>query len=142
MEITADFDGTPTTVLVKVLHPLLCLKSRIINMLHPATRRSDLISRMQALAATVIVRRFIDDALEEGGDARKEALDCFRQLYWYLRSDEFVKVSDTKLGIDPLTILQRFADDTRIDQRNREMQIKRMIANIQRRRSRRDESAR
>ena len=137
LEITADLEGKPTTVLVKVLHPVLCLKSRIVSMLHPATRRSDRIARTQTEAAVVIVRRFISDALDDA-EGWSEAHDCFRQLYWYLRSDQYVKVADIDLGIDPLTILRAFADDQRIDQRidqrYRDMQIKKMIANIERRR--------
>jgi hypothetical protein len=103
-------------------------------MLHPATRRRDRIARTQAEAAVPIVRRFIDDALNDAGGWR-DAHDCFRQLYWYLRSDEYVKVADVELGIDPLTILQAFADDPRVDERYREMQINKMITNIERRRA-------
>ncbi len=135
LEITADLDGKPTTVLIKVLHPLLCLKSRIVNMLHPLTRRSGRIARRQAEAAVVIVKRFINDALDDDQDGWKDAHDCFRQLYWYLRSDEYIKVADIELGIDPLIILRAFADDQHIDERYRELQIKKMISNIERRRA-------
>jgi hypothetical protein len=138
-EVPTEIDGEQTKVLIKVIHPLLCLKSRIVSMLHPATRRTDNIARTQAEAARVIVRRFIGDAIDDG--AWGDVNDCFRQLYWYLRSDEFVKVADIKLGIDPLEILRHFADDKRIDKRYREMQIQKMISNIERkRRSRRQPS--
>jgi hypothetical protein len=136
LEVTADVDGIPTVVLIKVLHPVLCLKSRIINMLHPATRRGDRIARTQAEAALLIVRRFIHDALDDPADWREER-DCFATLYWYLRSDEYVKAADLKLGLDVLDILRAFADDMRIDPRYRERQLKKMIANIERRRARR-----
>jgi hypothetical protein len=135
LEISAELDGKLTIVLIKVLHPLLCLKSRIVSMLHPATRRTDRIARAQADAAVVIVQRFINDALDDAA-GWSDACDCFRQLYWYLRSDEFVKVAHRRIGIDALTILSAFADDERIDARYREMQVKKMIANIDRRRAR------
>jgi len=134
LEITAELDGKPAKVLIKVLHPLLCLKSRIVSMLHPATRRRDRIARNQAEASLVIVQRFINDALDDA-DGWKEAHDCFRQLYWYLRSDPYVKMADIALGIDPLMILRAFADEARIDRRYRDMQIRMMIANIERRRA-------
>ena len=130
LEIKADLSGKPTTVLIKVLHPLLCLKSRIVSMLHPATRRSDRIARTQAEATLIIVRRFIDDALDDANGWR-DAHECFRQLYRYLRSDEYVKFADIELGIDPLTILRAFAEDNRIDQRYRDNQLKGMIAGIE-----------
>jgi hypothetical protein len=103
-------------------------------MLHPATRRRDRIARNQAEASLVIVQRFINDALDDA-DGWKEAHDCFRQLYWYLRSDPYVKMADIALGIDPLMILRAFADEARIDRRYRDMQIRMMIANIERRRA-------
>lgn len=133
LEITADLDGKPTTVLIKVLHPLICLKSRIVSMLHPATRRTDRIARTQAEAAVVIIRRFIDDALDDKD--WKDARDCFKRLFRYLKSDEYVKVADVKLGIDPLTVLRAFAEDERIDQRYRENQLKKMIARVEGRRA-------
>src|SRR5207247_9705554 len=101
-----------------------------ISMRHPATRRTDRIARTQAEASVVIVRRYIDDALNEGAEGWKEAHDCFNLLYWYLRSNEYVKVSDVQLGIDALTIIKAFADDVCIDQRYRVMQLKKIICNI------------
>jgi hypothetical protein len=48
-----------------------------------------------------------------------------------------VKVADVQLGIDALSIIRAFADDARIDPRYRELQLVKMIANIERRRARR-----
>ena len=135
LEIEADLGGKPTTVLIKVLHPVLYLKSRIINMLHPATRRSDRVARTQAEATLVIVRCFINDVLNSPGDWR-EARDCFATIYWYLRSDPYVRVADSKLHIDPLDIIRAFKNDERIDARYRERQLQQVIANVERRRSR------
>jgi hypothetical protein len=132
-EVPAEIDGSSVKVLLKVLHPVLCLKSRIISMLHPATRRAGRIAQMQAEAAIVIVRCFINDAL--GAGDWKEARDCFNTLYWYLRSDPYVKISDTELQIDALAVIRAFVHDERIDQRYREMQLQKMITNIERRRA-------
>jgi hypothetical protein len=136
LEIAGEIEGRLRTVLIKVLHPVLCLKSRIISMLHPATRRTDQVARTQAEASLVIVRRYISDTLNDD-DGWKEARNCFDTLYWYLRSDEYVKVADMELGIDVLAIIRAFADDERIDPRYRELQVKKMIANIERRRAHR-----
>ncbi len=133
LEVQGEIEDRPTTVLIKVMHPLLCLKSRIINMLHPATRRMGRIARTQAEAALIIVRRYIHDTLDDLD--HKEARDCFSTLYWYLRSDEYVRVADLKLGIDPLNIIRAFVDDERIDPRYRERQLKKMVANIEKRRA-------
>ena len=75
-------------------------------------------------------------------DGWKEARNCFATLYWYLRSDEYVKVADVQLGIDALAIIRAFVDDERIDPRYRDLQLKRMIANIERQRTRRRERGR
>ena len=133
LEITAELDSKPTKVRIKVMHPVLCLKSRIVNMLHPATRRVDRIARTQAEATIVIVQRFISDALDDTG-GWKDAHACLREIFRDLRSDEYVKVADAKIGVDPLNILRAFADDQRIDQRYRNFQIKKWINKIEKRR--------
>jgi len=114
LEVTAEIESQLKIVRIKVLHPVLCFKSRIVSMLHAATRRSDRIARMQAEASLVIVRCYIDDALDEGGGGWREARDCFNTIYWYLRSDEYVKLADAQLGIDALTVIRTFVDDERM----------------------------
>jgi hypothetical protein len=133
LEFTGQSDSRPITVLIRVLHPLVCLKSRIINMLHPAVRRTDRIARAQAEASLVVLQRFISDALDDK-EGWTDAHHCFRQLYHYLRSDEYVKYADVKIGIDPLTILKAFADDPRVDHRYRNMTLKKMVTKIESRR--------
>lgn len=136
LEIVAELDGKQTKVRIKVMHPMLCLKSRIVNMLHAGTRRTDRIARTQTHAAIVIVRRFISDALDDV-NGWKEARECLRELFRYLRHDEYVKVADLQIGIDPLSILRDFSGDARIDHRYRNMQLKKMIAKIESRRANR-----
>jgi len=103
-------------------------------MLHPGVKRTDRIAHRQADAAIVIVRRFISDALDEP-NGWKEAKECLREIFRYLRQDQYVKDADIKIGVDPLNILKAFADDPRIDQRYRNFQIKKWIEKIERRRS-------
>jgi hypothetical protein len=136
LEIDAQLDDRPAKVQIKVLHPLVCLKSRVINILHPAIKRTDLIARVQAEGALLILRRFIDDALDDP-NAWKDVHTCLRRLFQYLRHDQYMKIADIKTSIDPLSILKSFADDPRIDHRYRNRTLKRMIAKIEQRRKNR-----
>lgn len=133
--VSGTVDGKEATVVIKLLHPLLCLKSRVVSMLHPATRRGDLIARKQLDASMIVAKAYIDDALS-AGDWR-EAKECFKALNWNLRSNQYMSRADRDLNIDPLNIIKAFADDQRIDQRYRENQMANMIAEIERRRANR-----
>lgn len=136
LEIDAHLDTKPVKVQIKVLHPLLCLKSRIINLLHPTTRRTDLIAKAQAEGALIILCRFIDDALDDQ-NGWKDVHACFRRLFRYLRHDEYMKVADIKTSVDPLIVLKQFSEDIRIDHRYRNRTLKSMIAKIEGRRKNR-----
>lgn len=134
LEAEAEVDGKTTKAQIKVLHPVLCLKSRIANMMSPALRRRDKIARTQAEAAIAIVKRFIADALNDP-EAWQDAKDAFATIFRYLRNDPYMKSADIELGIDPLQILRAFEDDPRIDRRYRNFQLKKMIAKIEERRT-------
>ncbi|WP_298725769.1 hypothetical protein [uncultured Ferrovibrio sp.] len=115
-----------------VMSPLHCLISRVANVLHPATLRSDDTAIRQLKAAPRVLIAYIDEALREG--VWKEAKIAFQSLFQYLRSNEFGRVVHTKTDIDPLKVLEVFADDPRIDKRYRKYNLKRMIEEIQERR--------
>jgi hypothetical protein len=125
-------DGKDAQIEIRLLHPVLCLKSRVISMLHPATRRSDVIARRQLEASAIVVRAYIGDALADGD--RREVKECLKTLYRHLQSDPYVKRADFELKIDPLDIIKHFTDDDRIDRRYRQIQMRRMITNVERRR--------
>jgi hypothetical protein len=74
LEVGAELEGKQSTVLVKVLHAVLCLKSRFVNMLHPSVGRKDAIARAQAEAAVIVVQPYIHDALDERDHPRYAAL--------------------------------------------------------------------
>jgi hypothetical protein len=136
IEVDATLDGKDATVQVAILHPILCLKSRVANMLHPMMKRRDLFAWAQLRATVIIVQRHIEEALARGDwtDAR----ECLQALFRYLRSDEFGKRADKELGVDILDIIRSFQDDERIDKRYRNFQIKQhMIKKIEDRRARR-----
>jgi hypothetical protein len=58
-------------------------------------------------------------------------------FFRYLKSDQYVKVADLKLGLDPLDILRAFIDDLRIDARYRRHQLRKMITKIEGKRANR-----
>jgi hypothetical protein len=79
LSVAGTVDGREAQIIIRVLHPLLCFKSRVINMLHPSMRRTGTIAEKQLHASVIIVRRYIDDALSDGD--WKEAKDCLRTLF-------------------------------------------------------------
>ncbi|WP_316168910.1 MULTISPECIES: hypothetical protein [unclassified Bradyrhizobium] len=124
--------GKAVGAIIRLMHPVACLKSRVANILHPATRRTDKISKNQLRAAFVVVRRYIQDCLAEGD--RKEAQACISALFEYARSDRYGRTMDIELGLDVLDILRPLMADDRLDARYRKHQIKQMISGIERRR--------
>lgn len=104
-------------------------------MLHPGLRRSDAIAKKQVDASNIILKAYIDDALKDGD--WREAKECFRTLFRYLRSDEYVKNAYRDLAMDPLDVIKAFLNDSRIETRYRTIQLQGMIAKIEQKRARR-----
>jgi hypothetical protein len=120
---------------IAVMHPVHCLQSRISNVLHPATRRSDATAMRQLEAAPIIVREYISETVGEG--ETREAGRCLRWLYRYIRHDIFGKKAHVDTTVDALDILRHFRDDPRLDPRFRTHNLHRMVADIEQRRERR-----
>lgn len=129
IEAAADVDGKECRAQIPVLHPVLCLKSRIANMLHPMLRRRDAFAWAQLHVAIAIVRVYIADALDDGD--WKEAKICLSDVFEYVRSDKFGKVAKQELGVDLVDILRHFQDDQRIDERYRKQSLSNMINQIE-----------
>jgi hypothetical protein len=89
IEVEATLEGKNAVVQVVILHPVLCLKSRIANMLHPALKRRDSFAWAQLRAAFIIVQRHIEESL--AAVDWTETHECLQALFRYLRSDEFGK---------------------------------------------------
>ncbi len=119
------------TITLSLMHPLHCLQSRLANFYRHG--RDDEIALRQIEAAPLILEAFIDEML--GTDGVAEAQATLSGLFKWLRSDEFGRKSDQICRPDPLDILQRFAGDTRLDQRYREKTVIGWIRQIERRRS-------
>ncbi|MDP4024356.1 hypothetical protein Q8W71_17145 [Methylobacterium sp. NEAU 140] len=126
--VEADLAGEPKQVEVAVLHPVLCLRSRVANMMHPALRRRDPFAWRQLHAAIAVVTCYIDENLDLGD--WKEAKLCLSDLFAYLRSDPMARQAEAELGVDLLAILRGFADDERVEARYRQNQLTPMIERI------------
>lgn len=126
--VEADLAGEPKHVEIAVLHPVLCLRSRVANMLHPALLRRDAFAWRQLHAAIAVVTCYVGENLDLGD--WREAKLCLADLFAYLRSDPMAHRAETELGVDLLAILRRFADDERIEVRYRSHQLTSMIERV------------
>lgn len=124
----AKVDGVEVFVNIPLLHPLLCLKSRVANMLSPATMRRDEIAWAQLHAAIAIVDAYVADTLEAGD--WKEAKDCIQELIAYLKSDKHARRSDTELGVDLIDILRKLEDHKKLDPRYRDLTLRPATAKL------------
>lgn len=118
---SAVVDGKQVEVHVPVMHPILCLKSRVANMLSPATHRRDTTAWAQLHAAIAVTNAHIDDAL---GENWNEAKACIQDLIRYFRSDNYGRQVEAELGVDLIDILKRIEDRPELDDRYREMTLK------------------
>jgi hypothetical protein len=130
--VTVDADGPTSELRIPVMHPVLCVKSRIGNMLSPATRRNSSLSQRQLEASIAVLEVYLDEVIADG-DSREMKV-CLKALYTYLRSHEYGRVAHRELQVDLLSIIRRFADDERLDARYRRNQIAGMLKTIEQRR--------
>lgn len=128
IEFDAQRDERNCTVRVRVMHPMYCLKSRLANILHPATRRRDPLALRQLEAAISILQAHIDQAIDED---RKDAMLCLKELGHFLRFDQFGKAMHLRAPFDALPILTAFTGDERLDERYREKTLRKYISRIE-----------
>lgn len=132
LEVPYASAGGTGTVLIRLMHPLHCLQSRIANIIR--LQRTDDVARRQAEAAPVVLREFISDALRDGD--HRAATDTLEALFRYLRSDLHGRDAHLHLRTDPIEVIRRFADDERLDARYRDHNVAAMLKSLARRRSR------
>ncbi len=119
---------------IPLMHPLHCLESRIANVLHPATKRRDDTAMRQLHAAPIVLREYIEEAINDG-DLR-EVNACFQELFKYLRSDIIGRKAHAQTPVDPLDVIRHFVSDLRFDERYRMYNLTRMIEHVEDRRRR------
>lgn len=107
---TTDGEGT---LAVPIMHPLHCLQSRIANVV--TLHRKQDVARRQLEAAPIVLREYVAEMLDLG--LHREATSTLEGLFKYLRSDVTGKQAHKVMTNDPARILDHFADDARIDER-------------------------
>lgn len=117
---------------IRLLHPIDCLASRILNLEEPL-ERDDEQSLRQARAAMEVAISFIDEKLDEGD--WREVVRSLKLLHQLILQKAVVGRHFKKHGIDLLKILRAFRDDGRIDERFREMRIAVWIRQIEQKRA-------
>lgn len=125
---TTDGEGT---LAVPIMHPLHCLQSRIANVV--TLHRKQDVARRQLEAAPIVLREYVAEMLDLG--LHREATSTLEGLFKYLRSDVAGKQAHKVMTNDPARILDRFADDARIDGRYRENNLASMRRTLATRRS-------
>ena len=127
VSVEVDAGHGPASILL--LHPLDCLRSRLVNI--NRLRRDDPISINQARAIIYVVRDFCAELIDAGNsrDAYRvltEYADIIEHLYIGERSQEVLD-----RHVDPLLPLEAFRDDTRLDRRWLDHNLKRCIDTLQ-----------
>lgn len=129
LSAAAMIDGKEVEVRVAIMHPVSCLKSRVANMLSPATMRRDRVAWSQLHAAIAVLNCYLDDALMDRD--WKEAKTCIQAIATYLRSNSYGRQAKAELGVDLIDILKRLEDRPEIDERYREKILRPMISVIE-----------
>ncbi len=129
LQLKATIDNKDISISISLMHPLLCLKSRVASLMHPATRRRDETAMRQIHAAYHISKVFISHSLEDGDE--REATNFFQGVFEYVRRDEFGRRAHIETPIDPLGILKNFITDDRIDIRYREHNLNSQIREVE-----------
>jgi hypothetical protein len=126
-------DAGPTSVPVRIMHPVHCLQSRATNLVHPATRRSSNSAKAQYLVAHRIAALWIRRALRDG--EHREVIDSLTMLGRFLTSDPYGRTLHFSLKPDPLTVLKLARRYKALDERYRTITLAKLIARIERRRA-------
>jgi hypothetical protein len=130
-EVMAGPDGG-RPVRIRLLHPLLVLKSRIAGII-TLGRRDDTAIR-QLRAAPIVLREYI--RLRRDLGCRKEVADCLRRLA-SLAGNAMIDPIYIELDVDLVGILDALGEDTAWDPRFRDHQIVARSTSLRARRERR-----
>jgi hypothetical protein len=111
---------------ILLMHPLDCVASRLsnINTLH----RTSELSLKQMEASVAVLRLFIKELLDEG--KFREAQDTLMELFYVIRRQHIGKDTHTKFGINLVLVLEHFLEDARLDQRWRNLTLRKSIERL------------
>lgn len=123
----------PEAISITLMHPLDCVRSRLSN-INMLGRRSDH-SLRQAVASLMILDCYIDDQLSdmENKPAVKRALSALRELEFIIRDMHIGKATESDFGdqLRPISILQKYREDERLDVRLREHQLQGILDRLE-----------
>lgn len=115
LTLSGKLSETGEAVRVLCLHPLDCLKNCLGNI--NVLRREDGQSLRSAEASLLILDAFIDELISLG--LLKDAQKCFQELEYIIRDKCAGHASYMRFKIDPSFILEKYANDQRLDGRYR-----------------------
>lgn len=122
----------PSAVSITLMHPLDCVRSRLSN-INALGRRSEQSIR-QAIASLLILDCYIDDQLAnaENKPAVRRAVSTLRDLEFVIREKHIGKPSELGFGdmLRPISILEKYREDERIDFRVRENLIQHILERL------------
>lgn len=123
--------ATGAVLTVPVMHPLVCMESRVGNVV--TLRRTGLLSTGQLRASIIVLREYIALSLEED---HAEAMRCIAGLFEYARSSIEARKLHERHSIDIMDSLKGIAEHPRLDPRYRDKTLLPMIEKIRSKRRR------
>ncbi|CAN7750716.1 hypothetical protein [Rhizobium sp. LjRoot258] len=122
----------PSAISITLMHPLDCVRSRLSN-INVLGRRSEQSIR-QGVASLLILDCYIDDQLTNAEDkpAVRRAVNTLRDLEFVIREKHIGKPSEWDFGdtLRPISILEKYREDGRIDIRVRDNLIQHILERL------------
>lgn len=87
-----------------VMHPFMCMRSRVFNVVQIAEKYDTEHGRRQLAASIVCVRRYAIDLVERQGEPVREALRIFSRVFEYCMHDENATRA-ARMGFDPFEVV-------------------------------------
>lgn len=119
------------TLNIPIMHPLHCMQSRLANVVE--LRRDTDLAKRQLEAAPVVLAEYLSERLDAGG--AKHVTGVLQSLHKWLLTDPTGRKAHHHMRNDPVRILDRFIEDTRLDERWRKLSLKPMRDQIMERRT-------
>jgi hypothetical protein len=120
-------EGRDGLLVIPVMHPLHCFQSRIANVVKLG--RKDDTAMRQVHAAPIVLAHYLEEQLRNGD--HKEVQETLAGLTHHLAGTPEGRAAHSVCQTDPLDILRRLTEDTRLDVRYRRFNIQWMLRKVQ-----------
>lgn len=131
LRMTVRLEESTGELHVPIMHPFHCMQSRLANVIELG-RKHDLALR-QLEASPIVLREYLREMLDQGN--HKHVTGVLRALNTYLLTHPNGRKAHKVMKNDPALILAAFQDDTRLDERWREMSLASMRQTLEKRRT-------